>query len=31
MKVPLGKRLFHWDRFGKNLEESMDDEVAFHL
>ena len=31
MKVPLGKRLFHWDRFGKNLEESLDDEVAFHL
>jgi predicted permease len=31
MKRPLLKRLFHWDRFGKNLEGSLDDEVRFHL
>ncbi len=31
MKPPRLKRLFHWDRFGKNLEESLDDEVKFHL
>ena len=31
MKRPLLKRLFHWDRFGKNMESSLDDEVKFHL
>ena len=31
MKRPLLKRLFHWDRFGKNMESSLDEEVKFHL
>ena len=25
------RRLFHWDRYGKNLEGSLDEEVSFHL
>jgi predicted permease len=31
MKRPRLKRLFHLDRFGKNLEGSLNDEVNFHL
>jgi predicted permease len=31
MRRPRLKRLFHWDRFGKNLEGSLDDELSFHL
>ena len=31
MKRPGLKRLFHLDRFGKNLEGSLDEEVTFHL
>ena len=31
MKRPRLKRLFHWDRFGRKMEESLDDEVNFHL
>jgi predicted permease len=31
MKRPRLKRLFHWDRFGKKMEESLDEEVNFHL
>jgi predicted permease len=31
MKRPRLKRLFHMDRFGKNLEGSLDEEVNFHL
>ena len=25
------KRLFHWDRFGKDLDKSLDEEIRFHL
>lgn len=31
MKRPLLNRLFHWDKFGKNMEESLESEVKFHL
>jgi predicted permease len=31
MTRPRLKKLFHWDRFGKNLEGSLNDEVKFHL
>ncbi len=31
MKRPQLKKLFHWDRFGKKLEESLEEEVKFHL
>jgi predicted permease len=31
MKRPRLKRLFHMDRFGRNLEGSLDEEVNFHL
>jgi len=31
MKRSRLKKLFHWDRFGKKMEQSLDDEVSFHL
>jgi predicted permease len=31
MKRPRLKRVFHMDRFGKNLEGSLDEEINFHL
>jgi predicted permease len=31
MKRPRLKRVFHLDRFGKNLERSLDEEINFHL
>jgi predicted permease len=31
MKRPRLKRVFHMDRFGRNLEGSLDEEVNFHL
>lgn len=31
MKRPRLAKLFHWDRFGKHLDGSLDEEVRFHL
>ena len=31
MKAPLLRRLFRLDRFGRRMEESLDDEVGFHV